>query len=90
MTMEAWEEWEPPWVEEPGEVQVGSMYLLKHPYLQHERFSYGYGQDAVEFAATTTYAKPKYITGVLVDEGEVWLTGAKNPKDLGVVYWRHS
>lgn len=84
------EDWEPPWVEEPGQVQVGAMRPLKHPYLQHERFSFGYHADAREFAAGTTYAKPKDITGVLVDGSEVWLTGAKDPKHLGSVYWRHS
>lgn len=89
--MQSWEDWEPPWVEEPGQVRVGSMYLLKHPYLQHERFSFGFFADAREHvAAETNYARPGDITGVLVDGSEVWLTGAKDPKHLGSVYWRHS
>ena len=84
------EEYPPWWVADPGQEPVGAMLLLKCPYLQHERFSFGFFQDAFEFALETTYAQPSDITGVLVDGSEVWLTGAKNPEDLMSLYWRHS
>lgn len=75
---------------EPAVMRQGSMTVLGNPYLQHERFAYGYNADAREEAAKTSFSKPNIVTGILVaDDGETWLTCAAQPSSLKSCYWRH-